>query len=100
MNGRTAALQIPQAVKQRVHDRDGGCCIFCGKPGDPWCHYIGRAQGGLGIEQNVLTMCAEHHRAFDLGAQAQRMVLKSLARDYLKARYPGWAENNLIYRKE
>lgn len=87
-------------MKQRVHERDGGNCIFCGAPGDPWCHYIGRAQGGIGIEQNVLTMCAEHHRVFDQGTQAQRMVLKSLARDYLKARYPGWDENNLIYRKE
>lgn len=93
-------LQIPQAVKQRVYERDGGCCIFCGAPGDPWCHYIGRAQGGRGIEENILTMCAEHHRAFDQGNQAQRMVLKSLARDYLKAHYPGWREENLIYRRE
>jgi hypothetical protein len=45
-------------------------------------------------------MCAEHHRAFDQGRQAQRMVLKSLARDYLKAHYPSWREENLIYRKE
>ena len=87
-------------MKQRVYERDGGCCIFCGAPGDPWCHYIGRAQGGSGIEENILTMCDEHHRLFDQGTQAQRMVLKSLARDYMKDRYSGWDENNLIYRKE
>lgn len=83
-----------------MYERDGGNCIFCGAPGDPWCHYIGRAQGGIGIEQNVLTMCAEHHRLFDQGTKPQRMALQSIARDYLKARYPGWNENGLIYRKE
>lgn len=93
-------MQIPQKVKRLVHERDGGCCIFCGSPGDPWCHYIGRAQGGLGIEENIITMCAEHHRIFDQGAKAQRETLRTLAKGYLSKQYPEWNEENLIYRKE
>lgn len=100
MNGRTKALQIPQAVKRRVHERDGGCCIFCCAPGDPWCHYIGRAQGGLGIEENIITMCTEHHRVFDQGTKAQREALRALAKEYLSRQYPGWDEEHLIYRKD
>lgn len=100
MNGRTKALQISQAVKRRVYERDGGCCIFCGSAGDPWCHYISRAHGGLGIEQNIITLCAEHHRIFDQGTRYQRAAVKACAKKYLQSQYPNWNEDNLIFRKE
>ena len=63
MRRRTKALQIPPAVKRAVHDRDGGLCILCGRPGDPVAHYISRAQGGLGIAENVVTLCGGCHTA-------------------------------------
>lgn len=37
-------------------ERDGGYCIVCGRPGSPWCHYIPRAHGGLGIAENIITL--------------------------------------------
>lgn len=97
MNKRTKALQIPQRVKYTVYDRDGGRCIMCGAPGDPVAHYISRAQGGLGIEQNIVTLCCRCHREYDQGPH--RRVIKSQLADYLRSRYPGWDETKLTYRK-
>lgn len=98
MNKRTKALQIPPKVKRIVYERDGGRCVLCGAPGDPVAHYISRAQGGLGIEENVVTLCYGCHRAYDQGPY--RKAIQVQMRAYLKGRYPGWDENNLIYRKE
>ena len=97
MNKRTKALQIPPRVKRIVHDRDGGRCIICGAPGNPDAHYISRAQGGLGIEENVVTLCWGCHRKYDQGPhrEAYRRVLCS----YLQGKYDGWNEKNLTYRK-
>lgn len=79
-------------------ERDGGYCIVCGRPGSPWCHYISRAQGGLGIEQNIVTLCDKCHRRFD--QSADRAALKEVLANYLRSKYLGWDEKNLIYRKE
>ena len=97
MYKRTKALQIPPAVKRIVHDRDGGCCILCGRPGDPVAHYIARAQGGLGIAENVVTLCGECHRRYD--QTADRAWLRERIASYLRAQYPDWEATDLIYRK-
>ena len=62
---RTKALEIPQKVKRIVFERDNGQCILCGAPGLPEAHFIPRSKGGLGIEQNIVTLCRECHRRFD-----------------------------------
>lgn len=105
MHQRTKALSIPTAVKAAVADRDshGGwpCCILCGRPAPErlaWsnAHYISRGQGGLGVEENILTLCPDCHRAYDTG---KRQALRPILRAYLQDNYPGWDEENLIYRK-
>ncbi|MFQ8836332.1 MAG: HNH endonuclease [Oscillospiraceae bacterium] len=65
---------ISAAVKQAVRERDGGRCVLCGRPGNPWCHYISRAQGGLGRPENIVTLCDKCHRRFD--QSADRAALK------------------------
>lgn len=101
MKKRTKALAIPKEVKERVWERDGGCCVWCGSPqAAPNAHFIARSQGGLGIEENILTLCFEHHRFFDQGYGPDRRWMKQYFRDYLKARYPDWDEDKLIYRRE
>lgn len=57
-------------------------------------------RGGLGIEENILTLCRLCHDAFDNGTATMRQEIGNYCRDYLKALYPGWDEKNLIYRKE
>lgn len=97
MQRRTKALQIPMKVKRKVFERDNGCCIWCGMPGDPVCHYIAKSQGGKGIEQNILTGCYKCHTAFD--QSDQRYAYREIARDYLMSKYPDWKEEELYYKK-
>lgn len=99
MNKRTRALDIPKAVKDRVWERDGQRCILCGDPqAMPNAHYISRAQGGLGIEENIVTLCRQCHNDYD--NSPQRPLLREEIRAYLQGRYPGWDEASLTYRKD
>lgn len=97
MHRRTKALQIPMKVKKAVYERDGGLCIWCGKAGDPVCHYIAKSQGGRGIEQNIVCGCSTCHRMYD--QSDQRNAYREIARDYLISKYPDWKEEDLYYKK-
>lgn len=97
---RARALAIPPGVKRLVNYRDGGLCVYCGRPGLPEAHYIPRSKGGLGIEQNVLTLCRSCHDQFDNGPVTIREGMREYFGEYLAAQYPDWNEDNLIYRKE
>lgn len=95
---RAKACSIPPDVKEAVWERDNHCCIICGSPfAFPDSHYIRRSHGGLGIEQNIVTMCRKCHRVYD---QGERTEMELFVADYLKSKYPDWAEKKLIYRKE
>ncbi len=94
---RTKALEISRSVKQKVYERDGGCCILCGRPGNPEAHFISRAHGGLGIEENIVTLCRECHRRFD--QTTDRELMWPMIADYLKSHYADWEIGNLVYRK-
>ena len=98
MGIRTKALSISKQVKAKVFERDGYCCVYCGSPwADPSAHYIARSQGGLGIEENILTLCANCHRAYD--QSTKRKEMREFFREYLQSKYPEWDENQLIYRR-
>ena len=63
---RTKALSITPKVKKTVYERDGGRCVLCGSPhGLPEAHYIPRSRGGLGIPENIVTLCRNCHRELD-----------------------------------
>lgn len=67
MTKRTRALDITPHVKKLVWERDGGKCILCGSQftAMPNAHYISRAHSGLGVEQNIVTLCMDCHHAYD-----------------------------------
>ena len=91
MNKRTKALQIPPKVKARVWERDGQCCVYCGSQNAaPCAHYIARSHGGLGIEENILTLCQNCHRKYD--QSTRRNEMRIFFRDYLQSKYPEWDE--------
>lgn len=103
---RSKATDIPMSVKKRVWERDGGCCVVCGNSYNvmPNAHYISRQHGGLGIEQNVVTLCTELtpnkcHRRYDFGTKEEHEKIKRIIRNYLESRYPNWKEEDLVYRK-
>lgn len=97
MHKRTKAVAITKEVREAVERRDGGRCIFCGNIGRGEAHYIGRAQGGLGIEENIVTACRFCHGEMDNGKNTK--LYKERARDYLKGIYPDWDESKLVYDK-
>lgn len=92
---RTKELRFSPEVKRRIYERDGGLCILCGRPGDPVAHYIARSQGGLGVEENGLTLCPSCHRDYD--NTPRREELRERLRAYLQSKYPEWDENQLYY---
>ncbi len=97
MHDRTKASMIPKAVKKKVFERDEGKCILCHRTvteDNACCHYISRARLGLGIEENILTLCHECHYRLDNGEIGRERL-----REYLKKKYPGWNEKMLIYSK-
>lgn len=97
MHKRTKACAIKAAVKKKVEERDGHCCIFCGKRGKGEAHVISRAQGGLGVEQNLVTTCRGCHEALD--NTLSRPVMLEIAKQHLKAFYPDWSADAVIYKK-
>lgn len=97
MHKRTKASQIPKKVKEIVYKRDGERCLICGRWVPPECacaHFVSRARLGLGIEQNILTLCHECHYALDNGEVGRNQL-----REYLESKYPGWTEKEVIYNK-
>lgn len=109
MNERTEALSIPRSVKAAVAARDSvdgcPCCILCGRTAPTryplafsCAHYIARSQGGLGIEENILTLCPNCHRQYD--STELRAAYRPILARHLREHYPGWNEDQLTYKKE
>ena len=96
---RAKALAISQKTKRIVYDRDEGLCVICHRPGLPEAHYIPRSKGGLGIEQNVVTMCRDCHRRIDQGDGETMQKLHNMVGVYLQKHYEGWNEEDLVYKK-
>lgn len=105
---RTKSLEIPVEVKRAVAERDSvdghPCCIWCGKPAPSLnplafsnCHYIPRSKGGLGIEENILTLDWQCHLRYD--QSEHRATMKAVLKNYLKSNYPDWDEKKLTYKK-
>ncbi len=97
MHKRTKAVAITPKVREAVERRDNGLCIFCKRPGRGEAHFIGRAQGGLGVEENILTVCRECHGQMDNG-QATKLY-RAKAEEYLRSKYPDWDKSKLVYDK-
>ena len=95
---RAKACDISQKVKEIVWARDGGRCIICGNNrAMPNSHFIRRSHGGLGIEENIVTMCDRCHRMYDQGVD--RKAIEARTEEYLKSHYPGWDREKLVYKK-
>jgi 5-methylcytosine-specific restriction endonuclease McrA len=95
---RTKACEIKPKVREAVEERDNHCCVFCGSPNARGeAHIVRRSQGGLGIEQNLLTVCRYCHRQFDEGHD--RELYMNRAVNYMKEHYPDWNIGDLVYKK-
>ena len=105
----TKARNFDRKAKEEIAERDSidgwPCCVRCGAaapapPASPvWsnAHFISRAQGGLGIPENGLTLCPRCHREYD--QTTQRGSLREYFREYLISKHPGWEESKLYYKR-
>lgn len=103
------ATAIPFEVKLKVYHRDNKRCIICGRfipydeetktwiGGGSHCHYIRRSQGGLGIEENIVTLCNSCHYEFDEGKHHQE--IRDYISEYLDRFYPDFEDENRVYHK-
>ena len=97
MHKRTKATNITPKVREAVWERDGHRCIVCGDGrAQPNSHIIRRSQGGLGVEQNIVTHCRRCHEMYDLRTSD---AVRQETIDYIKRIYPGWTEEQVTYSK-
>lgn len=103
---RSKSTDIPMSVKKKVFERDNGCCVICGNNYNvmPNAHYIPRSKGGLGIEENIVTLCTELtpnkcHRKYDFGTKEQQEKIHDSIKKYLQSKYEDWDEDKLVYKK-
>ena len=103
----TKARDFDRKAKMSISERDSingwPCCVYCGAAAPAplaWsnAHFISRAQGGLGVPENGLTLCPECHRRYD--QTVERRHMREFFREYLMNHYDDWSEDALIYRKE
>lgn len=112
MHNQTKKTRITAEVKAAVALRDSAhgpaTCILCGAPGGPHCHIVRRSQGGMGVVENVVTLCNRCHLAFDEGFGLKtlrplgyytREDIRNFIIDYIKGFYPDWTEESVTYRK-
>lgn len=101
MSKRSKACEISQKVKTEVWIRDSCSCIYCKKWVPKTCanaHFIKRSQGGLGIEENIVTLCPDCHYEEDHGQNTQ--LYENYIENYLKSIYgANWNKEKLIYKK-
>ena len=101
MSKRSKACEISKETKLIVWERDKHRCVICGKYVPVACanaHYVKRSQGGLGIEQNIVTLCLKCHYEEDFGKDTklyERLIKKHLKRCYGS----NWSIYDLIYKK-
>ena len=95
---RTKACEIKPKVREEVEERDNHCCIFCGSPNARGeAHIVRRSQGGLGIPENLLTVCRYCHRQLDEGHDRELYMNRAI--NYMKEHYPDWNMSDLVYKK-
>lgn len=103
------AKNFDKKTREEIYNRDRGC-IFCRvgrweggndfeKSIHDTVHIINKSQGGLGIVTNGVEGCRYHHHLLDNGNQGLRKELLAYAKDYLRELYPGWSEEQQVYKK-
>ena len=85
---RAKSTQISTKTKTIVFDRDMDRCVVCGRRGFPDAHFIPRSKGGLGIKENLVTLCRYCHERFDHGDAQDMEYIGKKVKEYLSEHYP------------
>ena len=100
MHERTKKTSIPTDVKRRVWSRDHERCIFC-RRWVTWhnacAHVVNRSQGGLGVDENIITACPICHNEMDNGKDSASY--RNAAIRYMQELYEGWTRESVTFKK-
>lgn len=96
MSKRSKACDISPKVRRAVYERDDGLCVICHKQGFPNAHFIPRSDRGLGIEENIVSLCLTCHSDYD---GTKREEYGQRIEDYLTSQYSDWDKSKLQFRK-
>lgn len=92
--------EINPEVREKVKARDSfegaHCCLYCGSQYRVEIHhFVSRGRGGMGIEQNLISLCFRCHARLHSGEKA----IHDFCGEYLQGLYPDVTERDLVYRK-
>ena len=63
--------ELFRKTKRKAIERDGNCCVICGKYGCDVHHIVFRSQGGKSTLDNLVCLCRECHNTKAHGAKAK-----------------------------
>lgn len=93
---------ISKKVKLLVWKRDHGTCVCCGThQAMPNAHvFVRRSHGGLGIPENIATLCIRCHHWYDSGLNWQHEFVKERLHKYMYNQYPNLDISKLKEKKD
>ena len=97
MSKRSKACDISPKIRAEVYKRDKHC-IVCGSTWNKTvAHFISRAQSGMGIKENLVTLCILCHHEMDNGKNS--LEVKEIVKKYLDGLYPNFTDEQRKYNK-
>jgi len=98
---RQQATSISKEVREQVLKRDNDRCVICGSNFNLQIHhcFINRSHGGLGVKENLVTLCCQCHFYADNGRTEQMNAVNNVIYGYMKSKYPYLDIKTLRYRK-
>jgi len=99
---RKEATSISPQVRETVLKRDNHRCIVCGSNFNLQLHhcFVNRSHGGLGVKENLVTLCCQCHFYADNGKAIHKSAIDNVIDGYMKSKYPKLDKSILSYRKE
>jgi len=93
---RSLATKITIDVRMDVKVRDNGKCTICGTMENIQIHhFVPRSLGGMGITNNLISLCQFHHKQLHDG---NGYILEHV-KQYMKDLYPNVNNNERKYNK-
>lgn len=85
MQKRTKQTSVSDKVRKEVLERDKGCCVACGDYRTlTIAHvFVNRSHGGLGVKENLATLCMKCHHDMDNGKKTDQEFIRAIVQTYM-----------------
>lgn len=89
MSLRSKACDIKPKVREEVYARDKFKCVYCGTIYRlQIAHiFINRSHGGLGVKENLATLCIVCHSTLDNSKKEKAQPIRDYVEAYLKSKH-------------